>query len=189
MKLSELFLFLVGETLREKLKISGGERLRLDGLRSQIRFRLQKVRSALKQIPTNSISYSEFLTLCIDICTNHEQSLEFAKMLDQVGDVIVLGNVVFPHPDQLAKSMEKLILQSMAILNDPRKQQLEELERQKAFIDKKSLSQVRGELYCGLDFLIVVTSPTIRRLSFATLTYMGLTLTFPKSANYTFRGS
>ncbi|KAI3746517.1 hypothetical protein L6452_08951 [Arctium lappa] len=57
-------------------------------------------------------------------------------MLDQVGDVIVLGNIVFPRPDQLAKSMEKLVLQSMAILNDPRKQQLEELERQKAFIDK-----------------------------------------------------
>ncbi|KAI3759067.1 hypothetical protein L6452_06640 [Arctium lappa] len=190
MKFPELFLFPVGgETLREKLKISGGgERLRLDGLRSPMTDRptvgisvndarkimrfsqLQKVRSALKQIPTNSISYSEFLTLCIDICTNHEQGLEFSKMLDQAGDVIVLGNVVFLHPDQLAKSMEKLISQAMAIPNDPRKQQLEELERQKAFIDKKSLSQVRGELYCGLGFLIVQTL-TFMRLTFWELSW------------------
>ncbi|KAJ9567416.1 hypothetical protein OSB04_003382 [Centaurea solstitialis] len=190
MSLPELFLLPVGETLREKLRISGGERLRLDGLRSPnptvnssedsvgisvndarkiMRFsQLQKVRSELKRIPRSSVSYSEFLTVCIDSCTNHEQGLEFSRMLDQAGDVIVLGNIVFLHPDQLAKSMEKLMLQSMAIPNDPRKPQLEELERQKALIDKKSLSQVRGELYCGLGFLMVQT------LAFMRLTFWEL---------------
>ncbi|KAI3735920.1 hypothetical protein L6452_15446 [Arctium lappa] len=133
MKLSELFLFPVRETLREKLKISGREWLRLDGLRSPTTDRptvcvdsvgisvndarkimmfsqLQKVRSALKQIPTNSISYSQFLTLCIDICTNHEQGLEFSKMLDQAGDVIVLGNIVFLRPDMNALTLYKIYL-------------------------------------------------------------------------------
>ncbi|KAI3714981.1 hypothetical protein L6452_21944 [Arctium lappa] len=144
MKLPKLFLFPVGETPREKLKISSGERLRIDGLRSptvdrptvsvdSIRIsvndarkimmfsQLQKMRSALKQIPTNSISYSQFLTLCIDICINYES--------------------------KLAKSMEKLILQSMAIPNDPRKQQLEELEWQKAFIDKNCYPK----FVCGFE--------------------------------------
>ncbi|KVI06585.1 Coiled-coil domain containing protein 109, C-terminal, partial [Cynara cardunculus var. scolymus] len=186
LNLPELFFLPIGETLREKLKISGGERLRLDDLRNPTvsansfgisvndarkimrSSQLQKVRSALKQIPTNSITYSEFLTVCIDICTNHEQGLEFSKTLDQAGDVIILGNVVFLRPDQLAKSMEKVILQTMAIPNDPRKQQLEELEQQKAFIDKQSLSQVRGELYCGLGFLIIQT------LAFMRLTFWEL---------------
>ncbi|KAM0010522.1 putative calcium uniporter protein [Helianthus debilis subsp. tardiflorus] len=64
---------------------------------------------------------------------------------------------------QLAKSMEELISQSITINpNDPRKQQLEELERQKSFIDQKSLSQVRGELYCGLGFLIIQTIAFMR---------------------------
>ncbi|KAI3522026.1 hypothetical protein L1887_11504 [Cichorium endivia] len=182
MSLPELFLFPVGEKLREKMYISSGERLRFDGLRSPVTQRqsdsvgisvndakkilrfsqLQKVRSALKQIPANSISYSEFLTVCIDICNNHDQGLEFSKMLDEAGDVILLGNVVFLRPDQLAKSMEKLISQSIAIPNDPRKQQLEELETQKAFIDQKSLSQVRGELYCGLGFLVIQTMAFMR---------------------------
>ncbi|KAK9054355.1 hypothetical protein SSX86_025433 [Deinandra increscens subsp. villosa] len=191
MNLPQLFSFPVGEKLREKLNVSYGERLRLDGLMSPsterppasvdsvgisvddakkiLRFsQLQKVRSALKQIPTNSISYSEFLTVCIDTCGNNEQGLEFSKMLDQAGDVIVLGNVVFLRPDQLAKSMEKLISQSIAIPNDPRKQELEKLEMQKAFIDQKSLSQVRGELYCGLGFLIMQT------LAFMRLTFWEL---------------
>ncbi|KAL8257073.1 hypothetical protein R6Q59_029114 [Mikania micrantha] len=191
MSLPELFSFPVGEKLREKLNASYGERLRLDGLKSPeterspvsvdsvgisvndarkiLRFsQLQKVRSALKQIPMNSISYSEFLTVCINTCSNDNQGLEFSKMLDQAGDVIVLGNVVFLRPYQLAKSMEKLITQSIAIPNDPRKQELEKLERQKAIIDQKSLSQVRGELYCGLGFLIMQT------LGFMRLTFWEL---------------
>lgn len=125
MSLPELFLFPVGEKLREKLNISNGERVMLDGLRNPVTERppvsidsvgisvndarkilrfsqLQKVRSALKQIPTNSISYSEFLTVCIDICNNHDQGVEFSKMLDEAGDVIVLGNVVFLRPDQVS---------------------------------------------------------------------------------------
>ncbi|KAJ0818707.1 putative calcium uniporter protein [Helianthus annuus] len=70
---------------------------------------------------------------------------------------------------QLAKSMEELISQSITINpNDPRKQQLEELERQKSFIDQKSLSQVRGELYCGLGFLVIQT------LAFMRLTFWEL---------------
>lgn len=58
--------------------------------------------------------------------------------------------------------MEKLISQSIAIPNDPRKQQLEELETQKALIDQKSVSQVRGELYCGLGFLVIQTMAFMR---------------------------
>ncbi|XP_076883291.1 calcium uniporter protein 5, mitochondrial-like [Bidens hawaiensis] len=194
MSLPELFSFLVGEKLREKMNVnvSAGERLRLDGLKSPatvsspevtgdsvgisvndarkiLRFsQLQKVRSALKQIQTNSISYSEFVTVCIDCCGNHEQGVEFSKMLDEAGDVIVLGNIVFLRPDQLAKSMEKLISQSIAIPNDPRKQELEKLEMQKALIDKKSLSHVRAELYGGLGFLVLQT------LGFMRLTFWEL---------------
>ncbi|XP_076939804.1 calcium uniporter protein 5, mitochondrial-like [Bidens hawaiensis] len=192
MSLPELFSFPVGEKLREKLNVSAGERLRLDGLKSParesspavtgdsvgisvndarkiLRFsQLRKVRSALKQIPTNSISYSEFVTVCIDSCGKHEQGVEFSKMLDQAGDVIVLGNVVVLRPDQLAKSMEKLISQSIAIPNDPRRQELEKLEMQKALIDKKSLSRVRAELYGGLGFIILQT------LGFMRLTFWEL---------------
>nr|XP_043618433.1 calcium uniporter protein 4, mitochondrial-like [Erigeron canadensis] len=195
MSVSGLFSFPVGEKLREKMKISNGggdnhQRLRFDGLKSPtpadhhvtncvgisvndarkiLRFsQLQKVRDAVKKISANSITYSEYVTLCIGACCNHDQGVEFSKMLDEAGDVIVIGSIVFLRPDQLAKSMEKLISQSIAIPNDPRKQQLEELEKQKAFIDQKSLSQVRSELYCGLGFLIVQT------LGFMRLTFWEL---------------
>ncbi|KAI3807281.1 hypothetical protein L1987_23207 [Smallanthus sonchifolius] len=181
-----LFYLPVGEKLREKLNISDCERVRppttenalsasdsgglsvRDARRIMRCLQLQNVRSALKLIPTNSVTYSEFVTICSDACDNRDQGVEFAKLLDVAGDVLVLGNVVFLHPDQVAKSMEKVILQSIAIPNDPRKQELEQLEQQKALIDRKAISKVRCELYCGLGLLIIQT------LGFMRLTFWEL---------------
>ncbi|KAK1427349.1 hypothetical protein QVD17_16032 [Tagetes erecta] len=117
---------------------------------------LQNVRSTLKLVQTNSIAYSEYVNICVDACSNRDQGLEFAKVLDVAGDVLVLGNIVFLRPDQT------VISQSIETPNDPRKQELEELERQMALIKQKAISQVRCELYFGLGFLILQTLGFIR---------------------------
>lgn len=178
----------VGDKLREKLKLINSERLHFDGLvppspsrvpesggtsvvdvRKVLRCaQLEKLRFRLREIPTNSISYYEFMNICSDECENREQGLEFAKMLDESGSVIILSNVVFLRPDQVAKSVEKLMIETIGMPNDPRRKQLEGLERQKAMIDQKAESQVRTELYCGLGFLILQT------LGFMRLTFWEL---------------
>nr|GMC50414.1 calcium uniporter protein 4, mitochondrial-like [Ipomoea batatas]GME10180.1 calcium uniporter protein 4, mitochondrial-like [Ipomoea batatas] len=180
----------VGDKLREKLwpiNISS-DRLRLDGLvppppvpedviggisvtdaRKILRsYQLQKVRLRIREIPVNSVSYSDFVQICSDSCNNREQGLEFAKTLDQSGSVIVLGDVVLLRPDKVAKSMEKMISESIAMPNDPRRNELEAMEKQKAMIDQKARSLVRGELYCGLGFLALQT------LGFMRLTFWEL---------------
>lgn len=50
--------------------------------------------------------------------------------------------------------METLISQTIANPNDPRRKELEEMEARKATIDQKARSSVRGELCCGLAFLV-----------------------------------
>lgn len=129
---------------------------------------LEKLRLRLREIPMNSISYSEYVNICGDACDNREQGLEFAKMLDDAGNVIVVGNVVFLRPNQVAKSVEQLVSQSIARPNDPRRGELDEMEEQKAFIDKKAASLVRSELYGGLGFLVLQT------LGFMRLTFWEL---------------
>lgn len=124
MSLPELFSFPVGERLREKLyKPNREQRLRFEGLQNPVNSvvisvddakkilrvsQLNKVRTELKEISANSITYSEFVTFCIDICGNHDQGVESSKMLDEAGDVIVLGNVVFLHPDQVLLAFKSL---------------------------------------------------------------------------------
>ncbi|KAK7321738.1 hypothetical protein VNO77_32637 [Canavalia gladiata] len=183
----------VGEKLREKLKginnISGaGDRLNLAPLPTQSTVdsvygngisvndarkilrasQMEKVKAMLKNISANSISYSEFLRICVESCESHDQGAEFAKILDDSGNVIVLGNVVYLRPEQVAKSIQSLIYQSIAHPNDPRRKELEQMEKQKAMIDDKAKAQVRTELYCGLGFL------TIQTLGFMRLTFWEL---------------
>ncbi|KAJ9186624.1 hypothetical protein P3X46_002172 [Hevea brasiliensis] len=187
-QLPEFLSLPVGEKLREKLKgINNitGERLRLDGLASPVKetvakdpnlfgfsiedarklLRLslvEKLKAKLREIPRSSISYSEFVQMCVEECGNENQGIEFAKTLDQSGNVIVMGNIVFLRPEQVAKSMENIISQSISTRNDPRRNELEQMEQQKAVIDQKARSQVRGELYCGLGFLLVQTLGLMR---------------------------
>ncbi|KAI8004180.1 hypothetical protein LOK49_LG08G00591 [Camellia lanceoleosa] len=174
-RLPEFLSIPVGDKLKEKLRSMNvaGNRLRFDGLAPPIESdtvegisvmdakkilkctQMEKVRSALRQIPMNSISYSEYVQICVDVCLNREQGVEFAKMLDESANVIVLGNVVFVRPEQVAKSMEKIISTSIATPNDPRRKELEQMEKQKAEIDRKAQQQVQGELCYGLGFTVL----------------------------------
>lgn len=62
---------------------------------------LEFVKSRLRQIEKDRVSYSEFLDICSKECSSVDQAIEFAKMLDQSGSVIVLGNIVFLRPEQV----------------------------------------------------------------------------------------
>ena len=121
-KLPEFLTLPVGEKLREKLRGTDitVNRLRLDSLsppapgpdasgglsindaKKILRLsQVEKVKSKLRSIHENSISYSDFFRICVEACENVNQGAEFAKMLDDSGNVIVLGNVVFLRPEQV----------------------------------------------------------------------------------------
>lgn len=178
----------VGEKLREKLKgINTGDRFldlnfspapekatspakfTVEDARKILKAsQMEKLKRKLREVSENSVSYGEFLRICVESCENHEQGVEFAKKLDESGNVIVLGNVVFLRPEQVAKSIESIMYQSIASPNDPRRKELENMEKQKAMIDGKAKAQVQTELYCGLGFL------TIQTLGFMRLTFWEL---------------
>lgn len=129
---------------------------------------MERIKEKLRGIAASTIPYGEFVGICGDACGDREMGLEFAKALDESGNVIVLGGIVFLRPHQVAKSMEQVISESIAMPNDPRRKELDNLEKQKAQIDEKARSIVRGELYCGLGFLVVQT------LGFMRLTFWEL---------------
>jgi hypothetical protein len=123
-QLPEFISIPIGEKLREKLKgfnISS-DRLHLDGLtppaqvageantfgisvenaKKVLRVSLmEKLKARLREIPKVSIMYSEFVKVCVDECGNEDQGVEFARMIDQSGNVIVLGNIVYLRPEQV----------------------------------------------------------------------------------------
>lgn len=62
---------------------------------------LEVVKSRLRQMENDWISFPEFFQICNGASSNSDQAIEFAKMLDQSGIVLVLGNVVFLKPDKV----------------------------------------------------------------------------------------
>lgn len=124
-RLPELFSLQLGENLRDKLRGINipGDRIRLDDLsppapdpavtenfqrlsvedaRKILRFsQVEKLKEKLRETPQSSISHSEFVRICVENCENHDQGAEYAKMLDESGSVIVLGNIVFLRPEQV----------------------------------------------------------------------------------------
>ncbi|KAK7409986.1 hypothetical protein VNO78_00438 [Psophocarpus tetragonolobus] len=143
---------------------SNGYRISLEEARKILRSsQIEKLKAKLRDIPHSSISYAHYFQICLQLCHhNQRQAAEFANLLDHSGNVIVFGNVVFLRPEQVAKTLESLVSESIAKPDDPRRKELEKMERQKTMIDEKAKAQVRGELYCGLGFLTVQTLGLMR---------------------------
>ncbi|XP_057768489.1 calcium uniporter protein 2, mitochondrial-like [Salvia miltiorrhiza] len=172
-----------GEKLLEKLREMDitRDRIRLDGLRRPeaaeesreesmtvmdarkiLRLsQLEMVKSKLRQMEKDCVSYPEFLEICAKECLSPELGHEFAKILDESGSVIVLGNVVFLRPEQVVKAIQGL-MPLPPRPDDPRMKELEELEKQKAAIDRKAEFYARRELWVGLGYLVVQTAAFMR---------------------------
>ncbi|KAK2657290.1 hypothetical protein Ddye_010342 [Dipteronia dyeriana] len=175
-----------GENLLEKLKTIdiAKDRIRLDGLspppimsepaekaevltveetRKLLRaVQLEMVKERLRKIENSWILYSDFIQVCREACSDPEQGSQFAKLLDQSGNVIVLGNMVFLRPEQVMKAIGGLIPLPGINPNDPRRKELEEMEKQKAAIDEIADGLVRRELWCGLGYMVVQTAGFMR---------------------------
>ncbi|EPS65027.1 hypothetical protein M569_09752 [Genlisea aurea] len=143
--------------------------LSVEEAKKLLRFsQIERARQRLRNIPASTVTYTEFVRICGD-GDEEEVGPDIARSLDEYGHVIVLGRIVFLHPDQVVKSMEKLLCETTSFPGDPRREELMELEREKASIDEKAQSLVRRELYIGLGLLMGQT------LGFMRLTFWDLT--------------
>ncbi|CAK8562300.1 unnamed protein product [Lathyrus sativus] len=169
-----------GDSLIQKLREMdiARNRIRLDGLtppekeesdvevqdvRKLLRAaQLEAVKSKLRKIPQNCVTYSEFIQMCGENCSDQEQAKRIAKILDDSATVIILGDVVFLKPEQVAKTIQALLPVPGQKPNDAVTKELEEMEKVKAAIDNKADATVRRELWGGLGFLMVQTAAFMR---------------------------
>ncbi|KAL9267357.1 Calcium uniporter protein 1, mitochondrial-like protein [Drosera capensis] len=158
--------------------------------------RIERLKAKLRDWGKDWVDYSEFVRICSK--ESEEDGLVYAKMLDESGAVIVLGNSVCLRPDQgrlrraevegclhlglcdwdtcdhfsfgVIKAVRKLIPLPLTNPDDPRIKELEEMEEWKDEIDQKAESLVRRELWCGLGYLLVQTA-VFMRLTFWELSW------------------
>ncbi|MBA0599501.1 hypothetical protein Gorai_005718 [Gossypium raimondii] len=116
----------MGENLMETLRGIGTskDRIRLEGLSPHLEEKttvqevaalsnqeaekllrvalLEVMKTRLRETGKNWIPYSNFIRICEECFSDPKLGLESAKLLEESGGVIVLGNLVFLRPEQVA---------------------------------------------------------------------------------------
>ncbi|VVB18318.1 unnamed protein product [Arabis nemorensis] len=118
---------------------------------------MEMVKSRLREIGKNWVPYSEFVRVCGENNSDPEQANRVANMLDQAGNVIVLGNFVCLKPEELTSAVAGLIPTYEPTGDAATRQEFEQLEIIKSDIDKKADDLVRKELWAGLGLIMAQT--------------------------------
>lgn len=61
---------------------------------------VEMVKSKLKEIRKSCITLHEFIRICSENCSDQDQAVTIARLLDDSAAVIILGDVVFVRPEQ-----------------------------------------------------------------------------------------
>ncbi|CAF2145524.1 hypothetical protein BRARA_B04001 [Brassica rapa] len=118
---------------------------------------MEMVKSKLREIGKNWVPLSEFVRVCGENSSDPEQGNRVANMLDQAGNVIVLGNFVCLKPEELTSAVAGLIPTNEPTRDAATIQEFEQLEIIKSDIDKRADDMVRRELMAGLGFAVAQT--------------------------------
>jgi hypothetical protein len=118
---------------------------------------MEMVKSRLREIGKNWVPYSEFVRVCGENSSDPEQGNRVANMLDEAGNVIVLGKFVCLKPEELTSAVSGLIPTHESTLDAATRQEFEQLEIIKSDIDKRADDMVRRELWAGLGLIMAQT--------------------------------
>ncbi|KAL9235539.1 hypothetical protein vseg_010290 [Gypsophila vaccaria] len=103
------------------------------------------------------IGYGELLTACekAGVARSVDEAVEFAKVLDDAGVVILFRDRVFLRPDKVVELVTSSVPLALTSEDDPRREELKRLQEQKEEIDRQAHQQVRRILWIGLGVTVM----------------------------------
>ncbi|KAH9311430.1 hypothetical protein KI387_026465, partial [Taxus chinensis] len=120
--------------------------------------RLEAFKARLRQIQQDSISYRELLQLCMEM-EMEKEAVTFAKLLDESGHILLLGETVHLRPHKVVRALEEVIPMKNGCRE---REELAVMEKEKAEIDEEAEKRVKGELWWGLGIFGVKTAVFMR---------------------------
>ncbi|KAJ6839218.1 calcium uniporter protein 6, mitochondrial-like [Iris pallida] len=103
------------------------------------------------------IGYSDLLEAAesMGIARSREEAAAFARVLDEAGVVLLFRDKVYLHPDKVVDLVRRAVPLALAPENDPRREELKQLQKRKEEIDMLAHKQVRCILWSGLGFFVL----------------------------------
>ncbi|KAI4325496.1 hypothetical protein MLD38_030887 [Melastoma candidum] len=132
---------------------------------------MEMAKARLRERPEAWMEYQEFVRVCGSGFSDPGRGVAVAKMLDESGHVVVLGDHVLLRPELVRKAIEGLMpISSRMGPNGSMIKELEAMEKERMTIDAMAVARVKRELWCGLGFLVAQTAASMR-LTFWELTW------------------
>ncbi|KAK9726813.1 hypothetical protein RND81_05G238700 [Saponaria officinalis] len=103
------------------------------------------------------IGYGELLKACesAGVARSVDEAVEFAKVLDESGVVLLFRDKVYLHPDKVVELVTSSVPLALTSEDDPRREELKRLQERKEEIDRQAHRQVRIILWSGLGVAIM----------------------------------
>ncbi|THU43934.1 hypothetical protein C4D60_Mb02t02080 [Musa balbisiana] len=118
---------------------------------------VESLKRKLERDGEEVIGYSQLLEACegMGVARSREEAGAFARVLDEAGVILLFRDKVYLHPEKVVDLIRRAVPLALTPENDPRREELKQLQEKKQEIDMLAHKQVRRILWLGLGFLIV----------------------------------
>ncbi|MCL7034195.1 hypothetical protein MKW94_021067 [Papaver nudicaule] len=103
------------------------------------------------------IGYKDLLRACesMGVARSYDEAAAFARVLDEAGVILLFRDKVYLHPDKVVDLVRRAVPLALAPEDDPRRDELKKLQKEKEDIDVLAHKQVRRILWSGLGFSVL----------------------------------
>ncbi|WOL03883.1 hypothetical protein Cni_G12603 [Canna indica] len=121
---------------------------------------VEALKRKLEQDGEEAIGYAQLLETCEDIgvARSREEAAALARVLDEAGVVLLFRDKVYLHPHKVVDLVRRAVPLALTPEDDPRREELKQLQKKKEEIDMLAHKQVRRMLWSGLGFFVVQVS-------------------------------
>ncbi|RWW18236.1 hypothetical protein GW17_00017786 [Ensete ventricosum] len=118
---------------------------------------VESLKQKLEKDGEEVIGYSQLLEACerMGVARSPEEAGAFARVLDDAGVILLFRDKVYLHPEKVVDLIRRAVPLALTPENDPRREEMKQLQEKKQEIDMLAHKQVRRILWLGLGFLIV----------------------------------
>ncbi|XBH68935.1 hypothetical protein VPH35_096960 [Triticum aestivum] len=117
---------------------------------------VEALKRRLRDGPREAIGYGELLDACVEAgaARTRDDAEGLARAMDDAGVLLLFRDKAYLHPEKVVDLVRRAVPLALEVEDDPRREELRQLQEKKDGIDKLAHKQVRRILWSGLGLIM-----------------------------------
>ncbi|XP_037433717.1 calcium uniporter protein 6, mitochondrial-like [Triticum dicoccoides] len=117
---------------------------------------VEALKRRLRDGPREAIGYGELLDACVEAgaARTRDDAEGLARAMDDAGVLLLFRDKAYLHPEKVVDLVRRAVPLALEVEDDPRREELRQLQEKKDGIDKLAHRQVRRILWSGLGLIM-----------------------------------